>query len=127
MTQIYLTRRQVAELYPISEHTLAALASKGLGPPFFKPTDRALYRAQDVEAWIEAAIVTPAASAAPSMGRPRKSTAPSGGRGRAIPKPRLVEMPSSRRYGRKSLPPSPNSALRRTEESEAAQGSPGDV
>lgn len=127
MTQIYLTRRQVAELYPISEHTLAALASKGLGPPFFKPTDRALYRSQDVEAWIEAAIVTPTAPSAPSAGQPRKSTVTAGRRGRSIPKPRPFEAHSSSRHGRKSLPPSPNSSLRRSEPTQAGQGASGDV
>ena len=127
MTQIYLTRRQVAELYPISEHTLAALASKGLGPPFFKPTDKVLYRSQDVEAWIEAAIVTPTSPLVPSAGQPRKSTVTAGRRGRAIPKPSPLDIPHSDRHGRKSLRPSPNSSLRRSEPTQAGQGASGDA
>ncbi|HWV21797.1 MAG TPA: helix-turn-helix domain-containing protein [Devosia sp.] len=127
MTQIYLTRRQVAELYPISEHTLAALASRGMGPPFFKPTDKVLYRSQDVEAWIEAAIVTPIGPVAPSVGQPRKGKATAGGRGRAIPKPSPFAISHAGLHGRKSLPPSPNSALRRSEQARAGQGDSEDV
>ncbi|MDB5612413.1 MAG: Helix-turn-helix protein [Devosia sp.] len=40
----YLTRVQAAERYPISQHTLAKLASEGRGPRFYKPTDKCLYR-----------------------------------------------------------------------------------
>ena len=53
----YLTRRQVAERYPISASTLAQLASRGAGPKFYKPVNLALYLAEDVEAWIEESVV----------------------------------------------------------------------
>jgi hypothetical protein len=88
---------------PCQEHARGTRV-KGAGPPFFTPTDKALYRSQDAEAWIEDAIVTQTTSVAPSsVGRPRKNTGPSAGRGRATPMPRLVEMPSSSRHGRKSM------------------------
>lgn len=48
MPTTYLTRAQVAEHYPISAHTLAKLASEGKGPRFYKPTDKCLYRPEDM-------------------------------------------------------------------------------
>jgi hypothetical protein len=116
--KVYLTRRQVALHYPISEHTLAMLASKGRGPRFFKPTDKALYLPADIEAWIEASAVLPrsepvspgpAASARPSEARVQK------GRGRAKPPPRAVSAPGSTGRRLKSLPPTPHSWLRRSD------------
>ncbi|WP_342366167.1 helix-turn-helix transcriptional regulator [Stappia taiwanensis] len=53
----YLTRREVAEIYPISESSLAQLAMRGEGPRYFMPQNRALYLAEDVEEWIEAHAV----------------------------------------------------------------------
>jgi hypothetical protein len=103
----YLTRAQVAELYPISAHTLAKLASNGKGPRFYKPTDKCLYRPEDIEAWIEASVIEPKAqSDAPAnLGiKPRLS----GNRGRTRP-----QVTRSVRSGLKSLPPSPNSWLLR--------------
>lgn len=126
MTQIYLTRRQVAELYPISERTLAALASKGLGPPFFKPVDKCLYRSQDVETWIEAAVVTPMVRTASSVAQPLRSGA-AGGRGKALHKSQRLDRPPLNPNGRKSLTPSPNSSLRRSEPAQAVHGASGDV
>ena len=105
MSTVYLTRVQVAQRYPISVHTLAKLASAGKGPRFYKPTDKCLYRAEDIEAWIEASIVLPQTDAAtPPPDQPR----PSGNRGRTRP-------PAARSTGRrlKSLPPTPNSWLLR--------------
>lgn len=117
MTRTYLTRAQVAELYPISAHTLAKLASEGKGPRFYKPTDKCLYRSEDVEAWIEAAAVTPIAQTATASGQHRaRVTTPSGGRGRATPKSGATTSEPGQRSGRKSLPPSPNSFLLRTQD-----------
>lgn len=117
MTSTYLTRNQVAERYPISVHTLAKLASQRKGPRFFKPTDKCLYRPEDIEAWIEAAAVLPVmaepASAASGHNRPRAT--PPSGRGKAKPAPRAAPDAPSPRAGRKSLPPSANSWLRRTD------------
>lgn len=107
MSTTYLTRLQVAEHYPISVHTLAKLASTGKGPRFYKPTDKCLYRPEDIEAWIEASIVLPktelGATASPGD-KPR----PSGNRGKTQP-----PVTRSVRSGLKSLPPSPNSWLLR--------------
>ena len=116
LTQIggktYLTRRQVAQLYPISEHTLAKLASRRQGPRYFKPTDKVLYLPADIEAWIEAAAVVPVdAPAAPKVA----ATARKSGRGRAKPTPRTVLLPGTSGRHLKSLVPSPNSWLRRKE------------
>lgn len=113
MTSTYLTRNQVAERYPISAHTLAKLASQGKGPRFFKPTDKCLYRPEDIEAWIEAAAVVPV-KAEPSGPRGPHITPP-GARGRAKPPPRATLTEASQRNGRKSLPPTKNSWLRRTD------------
>lgn len=114
MTGAYLTRAEVAARYPISTHTLAKLASQGKGPRFYKPTDKCLYRAEDIEAWIEASVVLPTSSVTIQESR----RAPVGsGRGRARPvfktKPATGAEPQPRSGGRKSLPPSPNSWLLR--------------
>tara|TARA_R110002049_G_scaffold218404_1_gene390010 strand:- start:116890 stop:117294 length:405 start_codon:yes stop_codon:yes gene_type:complete len=118
--KVYLTRRQVPQHYPISEHTLAKLASERQGPRFFKPTDKALYLPADIEAWIEAAAVMPLAEPAPAQApapaqRP-KPGAPKG-RGRAKPPPRTVGAPGSSGRRLKSLPPTRDSWLRRHEQS----------
>ena len=112
--KVYLTRKQVPLHYPISEHTLAMLASKGRGPRFFKPTDKALYLPADIESWIEASAVIPIAdplgrtACAPArLPREQLNT----GRGRAVPKPKREDAaaPSGRRL--KSLPTTPESWL----------------
>lgn len=107
MSTTYLTRLQVAELYPISVHTLAKLASEGRGPRFYKPTDKCLYRPEDIEAWIEASVVMPKAEPADTTD-PVDLPRPYGNRGKARP-------PVARASGRrlKSLPPAPNSWLLR--------------
>ena len=114
--KVYLTRRQVAQHYPISEHTLAKQASTRRGPRFFKPTDKALYLPADIEAWIEAAAVLPIAEAiaptALALARPSKPRLTMG-RGRAQPPPRAVSPPGSSGRRLKSLPPTANSWLRR--------------
>jgi hypothetical protein len=112
----YLTRRQVAQIYPISEHTLAKLASLRQGPRYFKPTDKVLYLPADIEAWIEAAAVVPvdAVATAKVAAAPRQTTYPvAKGRGRAKPTPRAALQPGATGRHLKSLPPSPNSWLRR--------------
>lgn len=109
--QEFLTRKQVSERYPISEHTLARLASQGRGPVFYKPIDVALYRAEDIDAWIAAAIVTP---------KPKgERTAAPEGRGRRASSTRSnrtgaqAVVSSSSGRPRKSLTPSVDSVLRR--------------
>ena len=116
--KVYLTRRQVPLHYPISAHTLAMLASKGRGPRFFKPTDKALYVPADIESWIEASAVLPTAK--PVAPKPAASARLSDsmvqkGRGRAKPPPRAVSAPGSTGRRLKSLPPTPNSWLRRSD------------
>ncbi|MBE7734509.1 helix-turn-helix transcriptional regulator [Devosia faecipullorum] len=112
--RVYLTRSDVAERYPISTHTLAKLASQGKGPRYFKPTDKCLYRPEDIEAWIEATAILPSAVATMETGKARSQspTTAQNGRGKAKPTP----IPSTRsKNGRKSLLPSANSWLRRTD------------
>jgi hypothetical protein len=113
----FLTRRQVAELFPISEHTLAKLASAGAGPRYYKPTDKVLYRPEDVEAWIEASAVMPSAMSkleGVSAKALVAQTKPARGRGRHKRLPTFAER-APMADGRKSLPPSPRSILLRKE------------
>lgn len=115
--KIYLTRQQVPLHYPISEHTLAMLASKKRGPTFYKPTDRALYLPADIETWIEAAAVIPVSDPPPhpalNPARAPKAVIQKG-RGRAKQQPKSDGgAPSGRRL--KSLPPTADSWLRRHE------------
>ncbi|MFN4209572.1 MAG: helix-turn-helix transcriptional regulator [Devosia sp.] len=100
MPTTYLTRTQVAERYPISAHTLAKLAATGKGPRFYKPTDKCLYRPEDIEAWIEASVVLPKTEPV-ALARPVDQPRSSGSRGRARPP---VAHSTGRRL--KSLPPS---------------------
>ncbi|RKY39752.1 MAG: helix-turn-helix domain-containing protein [Candidatus Makaraimicrobium thalassicum] len=53
MEKRYLTRKQVAELFGVSPKWLANLSSQGRGPKYFKLGRKVLYRAEDVEAWIQ--------------------------------------------------------------------------
>lgn len=96
--QKYLTRKEVAELYPLSTSLLARLASRGEGPVFYKPVDVALYRPEDIDAWIEA---SPAAT---SKGRRGRKTNPA-----TSPVAHSVRVPGR---GRKSLPLSEFSSLK---------------
>ena len=115
--KVYLTRRQVPQHYPISEHTLAKMASQGRGPRFYKPMDKALYLPADIEGWIEAAAVVPRAESAPhnklAPVRAPKSVIHKG-RGRAKPQPKSDEGHTAKRR-LKSLPPTAESWLRRHE------------
>lgn len=108
--QTYLTRKEVAERFPISENTLAYLAHRGRGPRYFKPTYKVLYRPQDVEAWIAAAVVEPEPEDPVRKrklgGRPRQN------RGTYLPG-HAFDPQFSGGSGRKSLPPSPKSILRK--------------
>lgn len=103
----YLTRKEVAELYPLSASLLARLASRGEGPVFYKPVDVALYRPEDIDAWIEA---SPAAA---SKGRRGRRTNPL-----SSPAPPSVRVPCR---GRKSLPLSEFSSLKLREPSAEAE------
>lgn len=103
-------------MYPISESTLARLASQGRGPVFHKPTDKVLYKPQDVEQWIEAAPMparqTDGVVAGHTTGRGKKSrsilTTP------ASPPARDAVPPTTGRR-LKSLTPSSDSWLLRNE------------
>jgi Helix-turn-helix domain len=108
--QTYLTRKEVAKKFPITESTLASLAHQGRGPRYFRPTAKVLYRPEDVDAWIAASVVEPApgnpARTRYLGGRPRQS------RGTyAAGHPFEPQLPAG--SGRKSLPPSPKSILRK--------------
>lgn len=94
----YLTRKEVSEHYPLSASLLARLASRGEGPVFYKPVDLALYRPEDIDAWIEAS------PAAVGTGRRGRRTNQHGSFAATVP------VDSSR--GRKNLPLSEFSSLR---------------
>lgn len=53
----------------LSPHTLATIRVRGGGPPFVKLGRRVMYRASDLEAFIEARVVANTAMPAPG-GRP---------------------------------------------------------
>lgn len=48
----FVTPTRVAEVFPVSEGTLANWRSQGGGPPFLKVGGRVGYRLSDVEAWL---------------------------------------------------------------------------
>ncbi|MES0810344.1 hypothetical protein ABLO27_12750 [Roseibium sp. SCPC15] len=121
----YLTRREVAENYPISESSLAQLAMKGEGPRFFMPQKRALYLADDVEDWIEAhAVISrsrPVLKSRTLVGQepvmPQQAPAPKAETARREPskeEPKKMAAKKGKKLGRprKSLVPSANSWLR---------------
>lgn len=69
----YLTRKQVSEKYPISFSHLAHMASQGRGMCYRIIGKSAVYRIDDVEAWLEEQVIEPANSNTPrKRGRPRK-------------------------------------------------------
>ena len=70
----YLTRKQVASHYPISFSTLAHMASQGRGPKYRIIGKSAVYRADEVESWLDAQVITFAPSGG-GRGRPRKFAA----------------------------------------------------
>ncbi len=67
MTQ-YLTRRQVADQYPIGFSTLAKLAMGECGPPYLKRGRSVVYRRDQFEAWLDSHLHRKARK----RGRPRK-------------------------------------------------------
>ena len=71
----YLTRKQVVECYPISLSHLAHMACQGRGPKFRKIGKSAIYRIDEVEAWIEEQAIEPC-----NINKPRK-------RGRPLKRP----------------------------------------
>ena len=69
----YLTRKQVAECYPITFSHLAHMASQGRGIRYRIIGKSAIYRIDDVEAWLESQVIEPSLTKAPrKRGRPRK-------------------------------------------------------
>lgn len=115
MTATYLTRKQVAARFQISEHTLAKLASQGRGPAYYKPIDKVLYRPEDVESWITSSIVLPSARDDAPAKRSGRGRSPKPKGPRILPTPSEVLAPALGRR-RKSLPPSAESALRRSDD-----------
>lgn len=55
----YLTRKQVAECYPISFSHLAHMASQGRGIRYRIIGKSAIYHIDDVEAWLESKVIEP--------------------------------------------------------------------
>lgn len=73
----YLTRKEVAEAYPLQVSTLAYLASNGRGPRYRMIGNSAVYRRDEVEEWIESQVVVPIQTRAlRKRGRPRKQPQP---------------------------------------------------
>jgi predicted DNA-binding transcriptional regulator AlpA len=121
VTKKYLTCRQVAERYPISVSSLAQLASRGAGPRFYKPVNVALYLAEEVEAWIEEAVVMPQTEAPVGEGASSqthvrvldKKTAETGSAGsHDIDDPRCAFPKARHGRPRKDIAPSADSVLR---------------
>ena len=70
----YLTRKQVAEKYPISFSHLAHLASQGRGIRYRIIGKCAVYSIADIEAWLEAQVIEPGTiPLSRKRGRPRKT------------------------------------------------------
>jgi len=72
MSQLFLTRRQAAELTSISYSALAHLATSPDGPPLLRVGRRIAYRREDLIAWMDAHSVPRPRP----RGRPRKSRSP---------------------------------------------------
>lgn len=53
MEKRYLTRKETAELFGLSPKWLANLSSQGKGPRYLKLGRKVLYRARDIEEWIQ--------------------------------------------------------------------------
>jgi predicted DNA-binding transcriptional regulator AlpA len=53
----YITRKQVAQNYPISFSTLAHMASDGRGPKYRIVGKSAIYRIDEIEFWLEQQVV----------------------------------------------------------------------
>ena len=68
----YLTRREVAEEYPISYSSLAHMAMRGEGPPYSRIGKRAIYKTLDVDRWIERHQINTTVDMPHLRGRPRR-------------------------------------------------------
>lgn len=69
----YLTRKQVAERYPISFSNLAHMASQGRGIRYKIVGKNAIYRCDDIEAWFDTDVIEPFTTEVPrKRGRPKK-------------------------------------------------------
>jgi hypothetical protein len=55
--------RQAAEYLNVTTGWLANLRTTGDGPPYVKLSRRVYYRRADLDAWINACVLTPASSA----------------------------------------------------------------
>jgi len=73
--QKYLTRKQVAERYPISFSHLAHMASQGRGMRYSLIGKKAVYSIVDIEAWLETQVIEPSLTKLPrKRGRPKKTS-----------------------------------------------------
>lgn len=63
-TERYLSRSEAAQRLGLSPNTLANLASKGKGPPFFKPNSsdgkggKTLYDPDELDRWVRSSRPT---------------------------------------------------------------------
>ena len=69
----YVTTEQVAWILSISMNRLKARVRAGAAPPCYKVGARTLWRLSEVEAWIDAHIVRPQATAIAAARKPAKS------------------------------------------------------
>lgn len=67
-TEPYVSAAQIAEMFLVSQQTLANWRSAGAGPPFRKMGVRVLYRVSEVEAWLTQRTSTSATGARLSPG-----------------------------------------------------------
>ncbi len=68
----YLTRREVADEYPISYSTLAHLAMKGKGPPYSRIGRSVIYENAAVQRWIQRHLINTSVDMPHRARRPRK-------------------------------------------------------
>jgi predicted DNA-binding transcriptional regulator AlpA len=60
LTREFLPQKEVVERYGMTTHFLRDLRREGRGPRFYRPSPRiVLYRAEDIEAWLEACQKVP--------------------------------------------------------------------
>ncbi len=59
MNLLYLTTEDVADICRTTPRAVREWRSRGRGPAFFKPGGRVLYKAEEVERWIEASNCNP--------------------------------------------------------------------
>lgn len=85
----FLSRQELGDRYGLAPKTIAAWASKGLGPPYYVIGGTARYRLDDVMAWEAQQLRTPASKTAyraadpplhsgeiPAVARPAASQTP---------------------------------------------------